>query len=138
MCSGIRCFPITAAASRQGWKLKLATCRRTAMTRKDCVLNCWKTAGEPASSTTMESFCRRREEKSRTKLSYGGGMEAFRSRQQELSYYHRDGHLSTTFYHRRTAWRCSENYQYDAFGVPLDNDTTVNTKFVTSASSMIN
>lgn len=35
------------------------------MTRKACVLNCWKTAGGPALYTTMESFCRRREEKSR-------------------------------------------------------------------------
>ena len=69
---GSACSPITAAASRQGWKLKLATCRRTAMTRKDCVLNCWKTAGEPASSTTMESFCRRREEKSRAPVIISG------------------------------------------------------------------
>ena len=42
------------------------------MTRKACVLNCWKTAGEPALYTTMESFCRRREEKSRAPVIISG------------------------------------------------------------------
>gem|GEM_PF-6706535 len=42
------------------------------MMRKACVLNCWKTAGEPALYTTMESFCRRREEKSRAPVIISG------------------------------------------------------------------
>ena len=105
--AGIRRSPITAAASRQGWKPKPAACRRTAMMRKACVLNCWKTAGEPALYTTMESFCRRREEKSRAPVIISG---------QEWKRSAEDRNCPTTtgmnssarpFYYRRT-WRCSE------------------------------
>ncbi len=97
------------------------------MMRKACVLNCWKTAGEPALYTTMESFCRRRgREEQGTSYHLGAGIEAFR-RGQELSYYQRDEQLSTVFVTDGQG-EIRNSYQYDAFGMPLGTTEKLNNR----------
>ena len=61
-----------------------------------------------------------------TSYHLGAGMEAFR-RGQELSYYHRDEQLSTTFITGRHG-DVLNSYQYDAFGVPLETTEQLNNR----------
>ena len=56
----------------------------------------------------------------------GAGMEAFR-RGQELSYYHRDEQLSTTFITGGHG-DVQNSYQYDAFGIPLETTEQLNNR----------
>ena len=61
-----------------------------------------------------------------TSYHLGAGMEAFR-RGQELSYYHRDEQLSTTFITGGHG-DVLNSYQYDAFGIPLDTTEQLNNR----------
>lgn len=61
-----------------------------------------------------------------TSYHLGAGMEAFR-RGQELSYYHRDEQLSTTFITGGHG-DVLNSYQYDAFGVPLETTEQLNNR----------
>ena len=61
-----------------------------------------------------------------TSYHLGAGMEAFR-RGQELSYYHRDEQLSTTFITGGHG-DVLNSYQYDAFGIPLETTEQLNNR----------
>ena len=61
-----------------------------------------------------------------TSYHLGAGMEAFR-RGQELSYYHRDEQLSTTFITGGHG-DVQNSYQYDAFGIPLETTEQLNNR----------
>lgn len=61
-----------------------------------------------------------------TSYHLGAGMEAFQ-RGQELSYYHRDEQLSTTFITGGHG-DVLNSYQYDAFGIPLDTTEQLNNR----------
>ena len=61
-----------------------------------------------------------------TSYHLGAGMEAFQ-RGQELSYYHRDEQLSTTFITGGHG-DVLNSYQYDAFGVPLETTEQLNNR----------
>ena len=61
-----------------------------------------------------------------TSYHLGAGMEAFR-RGQELSYYHRDEQLSTTFIIGGQG-EIRNSYQYDAFGIPLETTEQLNNR----------
>ena len=65
-------------------------------------------------------------EEQKTSYHLGAGMEAFR-RGQELSYYHRDEQLSTTFIIGGQG-EIRNSYQYDAFGMSLGTTEKLNNR----------
>ena len=65
-------------------------------------------------------------EEQKTSYHLGAGMEAFR-RGQELSYYHRDEQLSTTFITGGHG-DVQNSYQYDAFGMSLGTTEKLNNR----------
>ena len=101
--------PITAAASRQGWKPKPAACRRTSFVYHNGELLQEEGGEEQGTSYHL-----------------GAGIEAFQ-RGQELYYYHKDEQLSTALVtdgHRNV----QNSYQYDAFGMSLGTTEKLNNR----------
>ena len=70
--AGSACSPITAAASRQRVETETGNVQENRYDAEGLRFELLESAGEPALYTTMESFCRRREEKSRAPVIISG------------------------------------------------------------------
>ena len=70
--AGIRLFSYNSRHQQTRVETENGNVQENRYDAEGCGLNCWKTAGEPALYTTMESFCMRREEKSRRSVITSG------------------------------------------------------------------
>ena len=72
MQPGIRLFSYNSRHQQTGWKPETGSVQENRYDAEGLRFELLETAGEPALYTTMESFCRRREEKSRRPVIISG------------------------------------------------------------------